>query len=118
MELKALIDYMNNDFTILKGNTTIGVEFISDEAKEYLITTFPEWFEETSIEKEKADEAERLRIEAILKANEEERLGNYNPFDADAVKLEDFAKTVEDISTPEDGLAIENNDSKTKTKKK
>lgn len=109
---------MNVDFSLPKGSTTIGKDHINEEVKTYLIETFPEWFVETTVAKEAADLAERLRIAAIIKAKEEGEDVSSNPFESDAMKTTDTSKTVEFVENQEAKIEIRNTDPKAKTKKK
>lgn len=118
MELRSLTDYMNINFTLLRGNTTIDREHISEEDKEYLLSTFPEWFVETSVAEEAAIETERLRVEEILRANAAGEEVSSNPFEADPIKTTDVSKDVDYIENQESKVEISSNDAKVKNKKK
>lgn len=118
MELRSLKDYMNINFSLPAGSTTIGNDNISEDVKEYLISTFPEWFVETSVAQEKAIQDEKIWKAEAIKANAEGREIPSNPFESDAMKTTDLFKDVDAITNQEAKVKVTNNDNKGKTKKK
>lgn len=70
MELKANIDYFCMKFEIKSGDTTEGRDDITEDQKQYLLETFPEWFSKvgSAPNKEFNIESKEDRLEIQTKA--------------------------------------------------